>query len=153
MIRLSSGLRASMLWTWGLNALLEGGHIRVYSGPQPATADAPPSGQLLGYISTDGLLPQPGQPPGGLHFTLESRAVLVNHGTWILTGTATGEAGWWRLVWNAPDPGTHSDYYPRIDGTVGESFRLADTLITPATRTPVTRFQIVFPFSTTELTP
>lgn len=50
-IRLSTGLRNNIVGSTGVAASFAGGVIDVYSGTQPATADAAATGTLLGRVS------------------------------------------------------------------------------------------------------
>lgn len=50
-IRLSSGARSALVNTIGLLGALKNGSIQIYSGTQPATADAAVSGTLLGTVT------------------------------------------------------------------------------------------------------
>jgi hypothetical protein len=74
-LRLSSGLRNMMLNGHSLKGCLGGGKLKIYTGSQPATADAAPTGTLLCTI-TDA---------SGAH-TQEVRAT----GTVTLSGTTSG---------------------------------------------------------------
>lgn len=122
-------------------ALFANGSIEVRSGPQPADADAPPTGTLLARISRDGAPWTPGSPSNGLNFVAAGRYITKQPDEqWVMRGLANGVAGWFRLVANAPDAGNFSLTAMRIDGatalldTVGEfEMLMADTLITPAT--------------------
>lgn len=146
-IRVSSGLRSSMVWSYGINTMMDYGHIRIYGGAeQPISADNPPTGDLLGFVSTDGLTPIPGEDAGGLRMSLVAPGTLGKSGDWVLKGTATGTVMWWRFVWNLLDPGEISDYYPRIDGAVGESLFLTTDQITPSTGIPIAGFTLLLPY-------
>lgn len=50
-VRLSTGLRNKLVSSTGFAACFAGGVIDVYSGTQPATADSPSTGTLLGRVS------------------------------------------------------------------------------------------------------
>jgi len=144
-IRLSQGLKAGIYGLHGITALLGYGFIEVYSGEQPATANDAATGTLLGYISESGNGYQPGSTAAGLRLQLNSAGQLEAAGTWMLTGVATGTAGWWRWRWNrSDDAGQQSLYFPRIDGAVGESLILASTAISPATNEQITTFVLQF---------
>lgn len=146
MISISSGLRSAMVTNYGLGVMMQYGHIRVYSGPQPPSADYPPTGTLLGIVSTDGVTPLPGVFAGGLAFAggLDAGS-LVMSGNWVLKGVAEGVPGWWRFVWNDTDNDSFSTYYPRIDGAEGDSFSLGAASISVATNTPISSFLLVLP--------
>lgn len=145
-IRLSSGLRTAVVTNYGLGSVLQYGHIRIYSGAQPPTADAPPSGTLLAVVSADGITPVPGLTTGGLE--LEGNGYpgeLVKAGNWIIDGVASGTPGWWRFVGNAYDNNSYSVTLPRMDGGVGLSLMLGITSITAATNLPVEAFNLILP--------
>jgi hypothetical protein len=129
MIRLSSGLRNALATSYGLSVMLAYGHIQVFTGTQPDTADNTPTGTLLGIVCTDGITPVVGDSAGGLEMQLTSPGVLQQHGNWTLKVAVTGVAGWWRFVWAAHDDGSASLFYPRIDGSVGDSLTLSDLVL------------------------
>ena len=144
MIRLSTGLRAALLWDAGLRQMMWRGVIEIYTGAQPATADAAPTGTLLGRITEDGDAFTPGSSTGGLQ-TEEKTITSIQHtGNWVLNGVGTGTPGWWRFVWNLNDTGAVSLYYPRIDGAVGESLLNMPTTISPATEIENVEFNFYF---------
>lgn len=145
-IRLSSGLRTSMVLEHGLERMMRFGHIRIYTGQQPQSADNAPSGTFIARVSADGLVPVTGQQTGGLRLQQGSvSGSLDKLGNWQLRGVANGAAGWWRFVWNATDDHTESSTYPRIDGSVGESLLLDETIITPSTNIQVNEFFLLLP--------
>lgn len=145
-IRLSSGLRDAMVGQYGLTAMLQYGHIRLYGGAsQPASADEPPAGILLGRVSTDGLTPTPGSATGGLVLWPDGPGRLKDTGDWLLRATANGVPTWWRFVWNAVDNGEFSDTMPRIDGAVGESLLLPTIAVTAGMTLPIKAFSLTFP--------
>lgn len=74
-IRISSGLRNHIMQHGSLKNALQGGKLLIYSGSQPATADAAPSGTLLATITG-----------ASLAHTEEVRA----SGSVTLTGGASG---------------------------------------------------------------
>lgn len=145
-IRLSSGLRTSMVLDYGLERMMRFGHIRIYTGPQPQSADNPPLGTYIARVSADGLTPVTGQQTGGLRLQQGGIAGSLDMlGDWTLVGIASGTAGWWRFVWNSPDDHSESQEYPRIDGLVGESLLLDETSITPSTNITVNEFFLLLP--------
>jgi hypothetical protein len=50
-VRQSTGLRDLLCSTKGFSGIFANGEIRIYSGAQPATADAAPTGVLLGVVT------------------------------------------------------------------------------------------------------
>lgn len=144
MLRISSGLRSAMLWYWGFSAMMELGHIRVYSGSQPPTADSAPTGTLLGYIGQAGA--SGSLPVSGIELTLDGPSMVISLNPLVLHGIASGEIGWWRYVWSDPDSHEGSTYYPRVDGAAGESLVLPDYNVAPGVETPAGAFRLIFPF-------
>ena len=62
-------------------------------------------------------------------------------GVWRLVGTANGTATWWRWSWAFEDSNAQSDYYPRVDGRVGENgLVLSSNAITTDTNRQVESF-------------
>lgn len=146
-IRLSTGLRNSMMFSYGFAELMKYGHIRLYGGAeQPVSADRPPTGQQIGFISTDGTIPVANQQAGGLEFDLVAPGRLGPVGNWFMRGTATGTVQWWRMVWNAADDGSDSEFFPRLDGAVDESLFLSSTEITSVTGESIESFTLILPF-------
>lgn len=145
MIKLSTGLALSLLNSYGLRAMMNYGWIAVYDGEQPISPDMEPDATLLARITTGG---DPfivdSQAGGALEVAINQVGVLEKGGTWILKGEATGTAAWWRWYWNRADTRAFSNYYPRLDGLVGESLVLADTAITPSTLTEIESFNVQF---------
>ena len=143
-VRVSTDLSNSMLSQYGFSAMMEFGAIYIYSGTQPDSASLAPTGDLLGIITTDGNVFTPGELDAGLQVELGESGGLINAGSWVLRGSADGEAGWWRWKWNALDDDSVSLYYPRMDGAVGESLVLAVTTIQPTTNIEIDSFYLNF---------
>lgn len=146
MIRLSSGLRSSIVTNYGLGLLMQYGRIHVYTGSQPLSADFAPTGTLLATVSQDGITPISDQLPGGLELSGGAQAgQLVKVGTWVIRGSVAGTPGWWRFVWNSEDDASDSTFLPRIDGMVGESLVLGFPMISAFTSAEVAAFSLVLP--------
>ena len=143
MIRLSTGLRNALMGSSGLRAMMNYGVIDVYSGTAPAVADMVPTGTRLARITQNGLPFVAGSLPGGLITKKGMTGQLINDGTWVMTGLATGAAGWWRWKWNVHDPDTFSLFYPRVDGLVNETLVLLDTAVSPGSTTTIDSFTMV----------
>lgn len=114
-IKSSTGLAAHLMVTGSAKAAFDAGFIKVYSGAEPATADAEVTGDLLWTISKDG---------DGTGLTFDAAAVgramvKTPADTWGGATTA-GTAGYWRLV-AAADDGTLSTSAPRLQGTCGST--------------------------------
>lgn len=141
-IKVSAGLRAAILSDYGLSAMMNWGTIEVYSGPQPASASFAPTGTLVARITNQGDPFEPGTYNGALEVALADTGGLALVGEWRMKGVVTGVASWWRWKWNSPDPGEDSQYYPRMDGLVGESLFLVTSGITEATNVEITQFNV-----------
>lgn len=114
----STALRALMLDKF--IAAFRYGCIEVYSGAQPASADAAVTGTLLGRVTLGGGSWSEGSSTNGLQF--ERDGIYVGKPTaahWVLTGIAGGTAGWFRLRANTPDAGAASESLYRVDGAIG----------------------------------
>ncbi len=107
-----------------LRDIFKDGWIGIYSGNQPANADAAKTGTLLAAITVAGGTLTPGSPANGLEFGLASAGIIQkDSSTWQGTGLVEDYAGWYRFYANATDAGAlDSSYlYPRIDGAIGTS--------------------------------
>jgi hypothetical protein len=150
MARFSTGLRNAVAGEFGIGVMMNGGVIRVYGGTQPTTPDAPPGTAELGRVTTEGRVFIPADDPNaaGLYLRLISPGSLVadaDMGVWRLVGSATGTATWWRWNWRWEDPDSQSEFYPRIDGTVGAEgeLRLTNNAITAETNREIEQFLFV----------
>lgn len=137
MLRLSTALRAKMLGSTGFAGAFSKGVIYIYTGYQPATADAAKQGTLLGMITVNGLGFTHGVNTNGLSFDAPTTATVSKAAaeTWKLNkgdgsdtlgAAAAGTAGWFRICGNAADAGgadggggTYA--LPRLDGSIGVS--------------------------------
>lgn len=119
-VLLSTGYCTEIFGPKSFDDIFKYSSIEIYSGTQPATADAAPTGTLLGRITRDGGVWTPGVEANGLQFVRSGRYVLKpsNH-VWTLTGIAAGVAGWCRLRTNNNESGVTDLVSPRIDGAVG----------------------------------
>ena len=145
-VRLSSGLRTAIVTNYGLGAVMQYGHIRIYTGTQPDSADLPPTGSLLAVVCADGITPVPSTTTGGLELAGGvAPGSLVLGGNWIIKGRSSGVPGWWRFVGCELDTDLPTSYFPRIDGVLGESLVLGFNDITPATNVAVAGFTLILP--------
>ncbi len=112
-IKSSTGLAAYMMVTGSARDAFTGGLIKVYSGAEPATADAAVSGSLLWTISIDG-------DGTGLVFeaTAVGRALVKEEDDTWGGATTAGTASYWRLVASG-DTGASSTTEKRIQGNCG----------------------------------
>lgn len=117
--------------------IMADGVLRIYSGSQPANADAAVAGTLLVEITVDGGAFVHGAQANGLYLDdASSGAISKPSGvTWKGTAVATGTAGWARWCANPSDTGGSSTTLARIDMSVGTSnadLILVSTTITAA---------------------
>lgn len=120
-IRLSTKLRDNLAGTTGFAATFANGVIEIYSGSQPANADAAVTGTLLGTVTLNSGAFTPGSPTNGLTFAAASGGAVSKSGVWSFNGVAAGTAGWFRLKGNATDAGGVSTTLPRLDGSIAVS--------------------------------
>ena len=121
MIRLSTKLRDNLAGTTGFASTFANGVIEIYTGAQPATADAAVTGTLLGTVTLNSGAFTPGSPTNGLTFAAAAGGVVSKSGVWSFNGIAAGTAGWFRLKGNAVDAGGVSSVLPRLDGSIAVS--------------------------------
>lgn len=121
-IRASTGLKNAMLGTVGLQAAMLDGVIRVYSGSQPASADAAVTGTLLMEITLNGGSFSHGSPTNGLEWDTPVGGTISKPvaDTWQGAGISAGVAGWARFCANPLDDGSSSTTLARIDMSVGK---------------------------------
>jgi len=120
-IRLSTKLRTNLAGDTGFGATFANGVIDIYSGTQPATADAAATGTLLGTVTLNSGTFTPGTATNGLTFAVATNGAVSKTGVWSFNGVAAGTAGWFRLRGNAPDSGLLSTVLPRLDGSIAVS--------------------------------
>lgn len=157
-LKISTGLKNQMF-----NAIrgavtaaysLEHGVIRIYSGSQPASADAAATGTLLMEVTVGSGTFAHGTATYGLDFDAPSGGVLSKAvaETWSGVGRSaagTGTtAGWFRFYGNPTDDGSLSTTLPRIDGrisTSGGEMLLSNLNIVEGATTTVDSFSISWP--------
>lgn len=120
-VRLSTGLRTLLAGTTGFGAAFVNSVMEIYSGAQPATADAAPTGTLLGVVTLASGAFVPGSPTNGLTFAPAVAGVVSKSGVWSFNGVNPGTAGWFRLKANAVDAGAISTTAIRADGSIATS--------------------------------
>lgn len=116
MLRFSTGLRDYVLGTGSFKGALASCFIDVYSGAQPASADAAPTGTKLGTYSVnhDGVTGGTwGTPSAGVMDKATAE-------TWQMVGAVAGSAGWFRFRL-AGDLGTTNTTDIRMDGAIASS--------------------------------
>lgn len=120
-VRLSTGLRNNLAGALGFAATFDKGVIEIYSGAQPANADAAITGVLLGTVTLNSGAFVPGAPGNGLTFAAPAGGAVAKSGVWSFNGAAAGTAGWFRLKGNGEDAGGVSAVLPRVDGSIAVS--------------------------------
>ena len=115
MFKISTGLRNHLLTGGALSAGLGGGVIRMYSGTEPATADASiGTATLMVTISNNG---------AGTGISFEAAPVAgilskLSTETWLGTLVANGTYSFYRFSAIA-DTGAESTTEKRVQGTIG----------------------------------
>lgn len=114
--KVSTGLRNYMLATGSARQALASGKIRIFTGAEPASADAAETGTLLCVIDKDA---------AGAGFSMDTAAtggVLAKVPADVLRGTvlASGTPGYYRHVGSA-DTGAASTTEPRLQGRIAQS--------------------------------
>lgn len=139
--KFSTGLRANMLAVGSLRTALNGGELRLYSGPVPASADSAIniSNTVLCVIKTDTLagLTFEATAPGGI---LTKTLTEVWQGTVDVSGTAT----FFRFV-TPSDTNVGSTALSRIQGTValiGGDLNISNTALTDGAVQRIEAFSI-----------
>ena len=106
-----------------LKDVFKNGCLWIYSGSQPATADAAATGTQLVKVTVGSGAFAHAAEANGLEFDDEAAGVLVKCAdeVWSGVGLAAGTAGWFRFVANPTDALGVSTVLPRIDGSIGTS--------------------------------
>lgn len=118
------------------------GQIEIYTGTQPSSADAAPTGTRLVIIKSGS---------NGVTFDDSASGVLTKAAaeTWSGVCEATGTAGWGRVLL-ADDSDASSTTDPRIDfaiATSGSQMNFSSTSFTNLSTQTVTSFQLTLPAS------
>ena len=109
----STGLKNKILDSTGLAASLTLGKIKIYTGAEPASPDAPATGTLLATITNN-------NTATGLTFAAASGGTISKtvSEVWSGAAVATGQAGYFRFVATGDD-NTQSSSQARIQGSCG----------------------------------
>jgi hypothetical protein len=150
MLRFSTGLRNKMLGSESYLEAFNDGVLRLYSGAQPATADAAVQGTLLMEVTVDAGAFNHGSPTNGLSFDAPVDGVVSKAAAeaWRGLGLAAGTAGWARLCGNPLDDGTASTTLARMDMSVGRSgadLNLSNTSIAVGAPNTIDAFAVTMP--------
>ena len=115
MAKFSTGLRNGMLSGLSLKAALDGGSLRLFSGPVPATADAAETGTVLMSLTVGG------NGTTGLTFGSAADGVISKSEAEVWATSAVDTSGtisYFRFV-SSTDSGGDSTTEARIQGTAG----------------------------------
>jgi len=153
-VRLSTGLVTELMGDGTGNsfkALFIDSVMDIYSGNQPAAADAAESGTKLVSITLSAGAFVGGAPTNGLEFDAAVAGVLGKAAaeTWSGIGLAIGTAGWFRFYDNAYTTGA-STTAVRFDGnisTASSQLVLSSTAIKVSLPVSITTFALTQPMS------
>ncbi|MGO9370682.1 MAG: hypothetical protein ACLQBD_01120 [Syntrophobacteraceae bacterium] len=141
----------------GFLDLFENCVLAIYSGAQPAGADAAENGTLLLLITLASGSFAGGSPANGLNFASPAIVGVLSKGSGIWSGNAvaSGTAAWFRLYSNGYNVGADAGLvWNRMDGSIGISGSGADlivatTALTAAAPYTVDAFTVTLPQSGT----
>jgi hypothetical protein len=145
-VRISTGLRNKMLdggVGGGIKGALNLGFIKIYTGPQPLTADTGASGTLLGTVSVDAGVT--GLTFGAAAAGVIAKAVAEN---WKFIGAAAGTAGWFRFHAVGDVPTDASATAARLDGSIapsGADMNLSNIAVVVNSPNTIDTFQFTLP--------
>lgn len=149
-LRASTGYSSLILGPYAFETIFHQGSIEVYTGAQPAHGNLAPTGTYLGRVTLGGLPWAVGDTANGLVFQRGGPYVFKPlPAQWVLSVTATGNAGWWRLV-SAADTGGPSYDFPRLDGAISSIPGAAEWIVPNngmlvGTQIPLDNFTITLP--------
>ena len=152
--KLSTGLRNEMVGPGGQSMAdaLEYGVIRIYSGPQPGTADAAETGTLLVEITlASAASTDPMTSGNGLSFqtAVDGSSPKTAAEVWSGVGVAAGTAGWFRFYDLDYDLGASTTAI-RFDGNIapsGSDMDMTNTAIAVGGTTTLDSGSITIPAS------
>ena len=134
-IRLSTGMRNGSLDGQSFKALMNGGKLAIFSGGQPANADAAETGSKL--VEVD------------VAFGTSGTGALPVLSSWAGTIGTAGIAGWFRLYGTAGSAGA-STTEVRMDGNCGVSgadLNFTNTTLRAGATLTVDEFTLIEPAS------
>lgn len=152
--RLSTGFVNARNVTGCVKDIMANGIIHIYSGTQPADADAVETGDLLMKLTLGSGAFVPGVATNGINMGTSTGGVLSKDGSEVwsgigltIAGTGTA-AGWYR--WYANDAVTGaSTTAVRVDGAIGTStsyeMRMSNTIIVENGPSTVNTFTFTSP--------
>lgn len=143
-LRLSTGYRNKSLSSLSFLSIFNSCFIRIYTGTQPTTADAAPTGTLLCTFYADGA-----SASAGLMFSAAVSGVIgkLSAQTWSGLGVAGGTAGWFRM-YAYGDGHALSTTDARIDGacsTSGAELTMSSLSVAVGALQTISSFEITMP--------
>ena len=158
MLKFSTGLKGQLFsairGAVDATKSLEHGIIYIYSGSQPATADAAATGTLLMKVTVGSGAFAHGTATNGLDFDASVSGVMSKAAAEVwsgvgLAGAGAGTtAGWFRHCGNPDDNQGVSTTLPRIDGrisTSGAEMGLSNLTIVEGASTTVDTYSLAWP--------
>ncbi len=133
----STRFRELILGPQSFDGIFNGGKIEVFEGTQPASADTAAPNAPIAEITA----------PGGLRFSrYQHYATSLVSQRWTLSGLASGQAGWARLMRTADD-GARIDFAigPADESPGDFQMRLPTLSITPASSIIVSAWWFLLP--------
>jgi hypothetical protein len=113
-LKLSTGMRNGLCGSLGVKDMLNGGHIKIYTGSQPASPDYAETGTLLVTITSS-------SGTDGVVLGTQGTGVIPKAASvWSGLIAAAGVAGWFRFHGTGGTTGTSATEV-RLDGNVGVS--------------------------------
>jgi hypothetical protein len=153
-IGVSTNFKERILGPESFESIFNGGAITLYTGTRPVSPDFPVNGVALGQVTTNGVPWTVGGGAGGLQFTRQGAwASKLAAADWLLKGSNTGAATWFRITGPNEDPGGLSYALPRLDGDMlgaiqnqqQPDFTLPVYTITPSTSVLILQFLLTLP--------
>lgn len=146
--RLSTKARNLLASSLGFGSIFANGVIDIYTGTQPASADAAPTGTKIGRITLSSGAFVQGTATNGLTFGTAVDGVLPKSGVWSFNGISPGgTAGWFRISANATADNVTDDstakLIARADGSCavsGGDMNLSQLVIATGAPTTVDSF-------------
>lgn len=134
-LQVSTKFKEMILGSSSFADIFDQGVLVVYSGAQPASANAAATGTELLRITNDGSPWTTGGSDGGLIFEQFGPWISKSDSqTWKGTVVANGTPGWFRLFGRLPDDNLLTYSAPRLDGSVGttnaSNLLIADSSLT-----------------------
>jgi hypothetical protein len=124
-----------MLQSSGLYAAMNHGIIKIYTGSQPASADAAVSGTLLAVSN-----------PFMIDFAHTAAMSKIACAVPIPCSVQnSGTAGWFRWYGDSADSGEASTTKARVDGSIPENLKLSSVNIITGSLLIIDQFELIFP--------